>query len=96
MPCGAEGGDGARTRRCRRWNTVVSFMILRTHATFAPSDKGFEEVSPVVFERCLCDCAIVDMRPEGHQEREPAVEDESLARPTGVVEPVFPSLPAGG
>ncbi|MHB2016040.1 MAG: hypothetical protein ACYCW6_03735 [Candidatus Xenobia bacterium] len=74
-------------------DTIVLFHDPATHATFAPSDEGFEEVSSTTFERCLCDCAIVDMRPKVPRELDTAVEDEASARPTGVAAAVHPTRP---
>ncbi|MHB2019433.1 MAG: HNH endonuclease signature motif containing protein [Candidatus Xenobia bacterium] len=46
-------------------NTVVLYHDPESHVTVTPTPAGFEEVAESVFERCLCDGALIDMRPLG-------------------------------
>ncbi|MHB2018878.1 MAG: HNH endonuclease [Candidatus Xenobia bacterium] len=52
-------------------NTVVLYHDPESHVTLMPTPEGFDEVPDAAFERCLCDSAIIDMRPTGVEANAP-------------------------
>ena len=46
-------------------DTIVLYHDPESHVSMVPTAEGFEEVPESVFERCLCDSAVIDMRPLG-------------------------------